>query len=396
VNAFLPPPTDMTAPQPKTAPGRLSGLESARGFAALTIVLFHVCYIPPLEVSAAVKEVFQHFGVGVPLFYAISAFSLFVGYEKSLDRPEGLKKFFLRRFFRIAPLFYVMLVIWLLIGKFHFHSGGKGRDWLVNASFVFGLLPGKHEGIVWASWSIGVEWIFYALFPLFLVLARTRGAATVLFVVGMLISINTPALLSGVATAAPSYLYMCFLTQLAFFCAGVLAYRIVRPCPGGEGAGGPPARRWISWLLAVGALVWLAAAWFTPLKPVVERAYLGVHWPAFACIALLVAAHRGLPWVLDNPVWRYAGRLSFGLYLTNPPVIYGLFKAGAFAWLYDHAPSAATGFLACILVSLALVGLAAQLAFTLVEQPGIHLGERLYQRMLKPVAPAVPGANGAP
>ncbi len=75
-------------------------------------------------------------------------------------------------------------------------------------------------------------------------------------------------------------------------------------------------------------------------------------------------------------------------------MIYGLFKTGAFAWLYDHAPSSAAGFLACILVSLALVGLAAQLAYTLIEQPGIHLGERLHRRMLQATASVAPGADG--
>ena len=50
--------------------------------------------------------------------------------------------------------------------------------------------------------------------------------------------------------------------------------------------------------------------------------------------------------------------------------------------------------IACILLSLALVGLAAQLAYTLIEQPGIHLGERLYRRMLPATSSVAPGADG--
>ena len=36
---------------------------------------------------------------------------------------------------------------------------------LLSASFLFNLFPGHMEGFVWASWTIGIEMLFYAIFP---------------------------------------------------------------------------------------------------------------------------------------------------------------------------------------------------------------------------------------
>jgi peptidoglycan/LPS O-acetylase OafA/YrhL len=325
--------------------------------------------------------VLQNLAFGVPLFYAISAFSLFLGYEHALDSPSGLKKFYVRRFFRIAPLFYAMLLVWYLIRHYHLHVATMGRDIWLNASFAFGLLPGQHEGIVWASWSIGVEWIFYALFPLFLVLARSRWSAAALFGVGVFISAATPKWLESLSTVARSYYYMCFPAHSVFFCAGVLAYRLARPRRDIEAGWLKAAGPAFPWLLLSVSVLWLWNGWSGPLNHPLNRAHLALQWSAVAWVGLLIGGIKGLPWLVNNSVLRYAGRLSFGLYLTNPPVIYFLANKGVFKWFYNSISSPGWAFACCALTSVAAVGLAAQVAYTLVEHPGIQLGERVWKRL---------------
>lgn len=379
---------------------RLGSLEALRGVAALALVLFHTRAMPPLQVPAQLKFVVQTFAYGVPLFYAISAFSLFLGYEHALDRPESLKKFYLRRFFRIAPLFYTMLLVWYLIRHYHLHTATMGRDVWLNASFAFGLFPGQHEGIVWASWSIGVEWIFYALFPLFLVLARSRWSAAALFGVGVFISAATPKWLENLSTVARSYSYMCFPAHSVFFCAGVLAYRLARPRRDIEAGWLKAAGPALPWLLLTGSALWLWNGWSGPLNLILNRAHLALQWSAVAWLGLLIGAIKGLPWLVNNPLLRHAGRLSFGLYLTNPPVIYFLVKKGVFQWYYDSISSQGWAFACCALTSVTAVGLTAQLAYSLVEHPGIQLGERLWKRLQargaeKPVRESLPAVEPA-
>jgi len=46
-------------------------------------------------------------------------------------------------------------------------------EWTKSVLFVFNFFPGSEQGIVWASWTIGVEMVFYTVFPL--LFARVRS-----------------------------------------------------------------------------------------------------------------------------------------------------------------------------------------------------------------------------
>lgn len=68
---------------------------------------------------------------GVQLFYILSAFILYSSYKyhQSKDRYPVLS-FYLRRFFRIAPLFYLAVIFYL------WHDGFGPRYWLGDAQII--------------------------------------------------------------------------------------------------------------------------------------------------------------------------------------------------------------------------------------------------------------------
>jgi peptidoglycan/LPS O-acetylase OafA/YrhL len=69
------------------------------------------------------------------------------------------------RFFRIAPLFYLLvLATWL----YAFRRFGIRHGWdeiALSVTFLFNLVPGCETGVVRASWTVGVEMLFYLVFP---------------------------------------------------------------------------------------------------------------------------------------------------------------------------------------------------------------------------------------
>lgn len=300
-----------------------------------------------------------------------------LGYETCLDKPGGLAKFFRRRFFRITPLFYFMLLVWLLVNKIYLHSPPNWRAILSSMTYTFGLLPGQHEGIVWASWSIGVEWIFYAFFPIIILIASNLRNAIFFFIVSLAISVNTPVLLTGINPAASSFSYLYFLNHLVFFSTGILAFRIVRPSRNQTAEWIVHTKPWVSWVILTAGIIWLISGWTSPLQAYLNKLSLGVYWVAGAWCAFLVCISTGHPWILDNIILRQAGKLSFGLYLLNPPIIYALSETGFYSGIYAVFPEKWLCFSICSLASMVLIWGAALLAFNLIERPGIKLGERI-------------------
>ena len=77
-------------------------------------------------------------------------------------RADGIVNFYTRRLFRIAPLFWLMIPIYLMWN----HSQHQPGEVLATALFVNGFMPNYIFGVVQGGWSIAVEMSFYLVFPL--------------------------------------------------------------------------------------------------------------------------------------------------------------------------------------------------------------------------------------
>lgn len=140
---------------------RLPQLDLLRGVAVLLVIAMHYPYI----------HVLGRVGwVGVDLFFVLSGFLisglLFTDWKRS--GTIHLKRFFIRRGFKIYPSFYAFLILTLPLVIFHY-----GRESIppiaVEASFLQDYLhhPWGH------TWSLGVEEKFYIALP-FVLLALSQ------------------------------------------------------------------------------------------------------------------------------------------------------------------------------------------------------------------------------
>ncbi len=171
-------------------------LEGLRGLASLWVLLGHICLLVQCRIPLLYDP-----GMGVDLFILLSGYLMAKNYQERREKepwnsPDTFRKFWLRRFFRIAPLYYLLLVVALIFGSWF----GEMRDIIASAwpttatassryadhsamnifshlTFIFGLLPAWSFRTVLPDWSIGLEMQFYLLFPFIMLLVMRYGFA---------------------------------------------------------------------------------------------------------------------------------------------------------------------------------------------------------------------------
>ena len=354
---------------------QINGVESLRGAAALMVLVYHVVELMKIPVPDELAFIRSHFGLGVPLFFVLSGFVLAYGYAGKLSSPDRVMAFYVRRLFRIAPLFYLMLMLWLAVNFVFWDKTFTVEELFLNASFLFGLVPGTHESIVWAGWSIGIEMLFYFTFPVLILLVVDVRASLVFFIVSLALSQAIQDALRKFGLG--SYVYMNLGTHLPFFAAGIACFRIWERLRFFRGA-------LSGWTLFVVASI-AAVAMVTS-----ESAYLFLYQTGFGNIErnvwavifgalLLSGCIVSLPFLERGPL-RQLGKLSFSLYLTHPMVMVLLIKIGLPEIIAQQVPGALPGFLVAAAMTIAAVSLVSTLTFRFVELPGINIGRRFARR----------------
>ena len=91
--------------------------------------------------------------------------------------------FMLRRIWRIYPAYLVALIVFFIAQRVIEHRAGgpifKGIGDLVwHALMLHNLRPATFQSINASFWSLGVEWQFYWVYPIFLLLRNRFGIRT--------------------------------------------------------------------------------------------------------------------------------------------------------------------------------------------------------------------------
>lgn len=359
----------------KTHTKNIAGIEALRGVAALMVLLYHLVELLKVPLPGSLAFVRTHFGLGVPLFYALSGFVLAYGYSGGLISPRDIKTFYIRRLFRIAPLFYFMLVLWLVVNWLVWDAYSSPLALLLNLTLTFGLVPGMHESVVWAGWSIGIEVLFYLVFPIIALLTPGVRSALFALVMGCVLSGATYAALAG--SNIGNYAYMNLVTQLPNFLCGVLVYHLWQRADF-------RTSRW-------GALMFAAAIVMALLLIREPRIYVwlsGIRvgflqqnvWVAVFGLLILSSCVWHNPLLLKGPL-RSLGKVSFSLYLVHPMLMLALMKIGFVEFLGRNFSSTSVQFLVGAAFTIGLVWLVSYFTYRFIEAPGMALGKRIAARL---------------
>lgn len=159
-------------------PPRLRTFDFLRGLAILGIIIVHTSQSFPSQINAI--DFIAGFGrFGVQLFYFISGLTMCYMWKLREGENEPVKNFLIRRFFRIAPLFWISIPVYLYINGYeesYWAPEGIGAlQIFLTATFLHGFWPNSINSIVPGGWSIAVEMTFYALFPFFILKIKRKN-----------------------------------------------------------------------------------------------------------------------------------------------------------------------------------------------------------------------------
>ncbi|OAM53163.1 hypothetical protein A7981_07065 [Methylovorus sp. MM2] len=142
---------------------------------ALTIMLYH--YTSWTLGNLGGDSLLGKLGIyGVAIFYILSGASLTIAYQGKISAITDIKSYAAKRFFRIAPLFWLVVTITLLLIYIKCRLDGTAFNVssyiiFLNYSLLFGFIdPTAYFST--GAWSIGNEIVFYAIFPFILIATK--------------------------------------------------------------------------------------------------------------------------------------------------------------------------------------------------------------------------------
>ena len=375
----------------------IPALTGLRFVAAATIVFSHF----------AEGSEFRPFGlhspispIGMPLFFTLSGFIVHYVYAGSFARSwrTAVPAFAFARFSRLYPLFFAILLFYLLgkLGRmFYAHPGiglsfatltGTWWYWVVDGQ----SLAGQRYHI---SWSISTEMFFYLIYALVLyrivALSSIRRCIVLLvllcvltFVVFYVVFATQNSWLEFVLARHPEYIstnvdennsfhrwlvYLSPYFHIPEFIAGCLTcqiYLLIRRSGAVVGAGTGAILAWsgVAWLISAMAL--LIAQWdfghrgqFLDYVVFLHKNFL----MAPGCSLLILALALGgssIARALSHRVPTYLGEVSYSIYLGHPFVFTFLFVIGLGAPAYEMT------------IGFVLVVVWASLLYYSIERPG--------------------------
>lgn len=155
---------------------RNQSLDVLRGMAVLLVVLVHCAIAASGSVPGLTAFAREHGERGVQLFFIVSGYTMMLTFGDRLD-PLAVRLFYIRRAFRIVPLFWVAILFYLLITqgegfRLWAPDGVTTGDVLLTFLFLHWSSVTAFNSVVPGGWSIAVEMQFYLLFPLLILLFR--------------------------------------------------------------------------------------------------------------------------------------------------------------------------------------------------------------------------------
>jgi peptidoglycan/LPS O-acetylase OafA/YrhL len=347
-------------------------LDALRGIAILMVIVVHSA------VFSGQSGMFMDLAFigkrGVQLFYLISAFTLCMSLDyKKANENRPLLNFFIRRFFRIAPLFYTAIIANLFYqGLAPRPEAPVGLSWSEVVSgffFLNGFIPSAINSIAIGGWSVAVEVCFYSILPFLHVRFDSVKKIAVLLACACPVAFTVSYALAFLFPRQSEYFkFLWFPVEFPIFVMGMLLYRV--------------RKYFIESDFVWGFVFIMLGLWlFFSTLPVYNARLYGSSL-GLAIFVLGVSLWQSP--VLVNLVTIFIGRISYSLYLTH---FFAIMLASRIlsSWSAWSGMSGGGRFLAMFLITLIISIGISLITFFGIEKPGIALGRKIVDRLERSV-----------
>lgn len=333
----------------------MARIDSTRGFFCLYICCCHF-YIENFsarsEIPKYVHNLFSHGYSALTIFFALSSFLILHSFadtqHKGVSRPW--LQFYTKRFFRIFPLWFVVLLIYCYV-----------RDmwgfplFMKNFLFLYTLQPYElNKLIVLPSWSLAVEEMFYLTFPLFVFFLSKK-----IFPEFLLLLWALRIVVHSTYQVPPNYVLNSPFSNISFFVYGILAYIFLPQLRKMD-----PKR-----ILFVLMFLFLTAVSLSEDRKIFCVAYI-FFWFLFVVSAPSVVS------AFFNFFFQKLGRICFSFYLIHILIVNR--SHIIYSWFFTNdALSENYKLLVQFSIALFIALLSSLILYHLVEWPSIKLGKQI-------------------
>ncbi len=377
--------------EPKVKQRQLPWVDALRGLAIFGVLICHVGQSIDNSPSFLATLTYQG-AMGVQLFYMISAFTLFLSLanrKKAESKP--LVNFFIRRFFRISPLFYCAIAFYILtrgIGPSYWIEDGESitiPNLITHITFMNGWNPYWINSLVPVGWSIAIEMPFYLIVPYLFKKVKTVNQAIYLTLAALFISKLINFILKQYPLISDRQIWDLFLvywlpSQLPFFALGIVLYFLLIDTLNNQILPEFSLKNQLKRTLTPLFLISLSLAVFSSISKT-QLGILGFLY-GLAFLGLSVSLSQHSVSFLVNRFWCYLGKISYSAYLTHLtvlPVAKG-FLQKALTLLNLNLPPTIY-FILLLAISLAVTIAVSSATYKFIEVPGLKLGQTLIAKI---------------
>jgi peptidoglycan/LPS O-acetylase OafA/YrhL len=299
-----------------------------RGIAVLGVLFVHSGNMGGIDMSSSkltFLKLVSSGRYGVQLFYIASSFTLFLSFKNRFAKENfPVKNFFIRRFFRIAPMYYLAIVYYL------FQDGFGARYWLgdaeritvfnilSNITFLHSFYPYFITSLVPGGWSVGIEMIFYLFVPLLFLKIKNITQAVNLFII---VSILRYVLLLFLHSITPitdrglweNYLYFFLPNQLPVFTLGILLYFII-------------VEKQTIFDISYKSILLISSFILLNLSTGINVIFPNITLFGIGFMLLAIGLSKGKNKFLINPLLIHIGKISYSMYLVHFAVLHVMRK----------------------------------------------------------------------